>query len=218
MAWTCEHTEERLSDCLERSLAPEEAAAFEAHRRSCARCDALAARVAGMLGVVHVLPPVEPPPRLYYNILDVTLGPRGEKPGWRAALAWMRLLWQPRFAMGMVTVLVTMLTLGQAAGIEPQKLTKEDFYPTNMYREANRRAHLMYSRSVKFVNDLRVVYEIQSRLRPDQRPTPAEEQRSAPKQAPPQHPPAKERNQADENRSNPMLLASATGGESGRRV
>jgi hypothetical protein len=31
-------------------------------------------------------------------------------------------------------------------------------------RTANRQAHLTYARGAKFVNDLRVVYEIQSRL------------------------------------------------------
>lgn len=218
MAWNCERTEERLSDYLERSLAPEEAAAFELHRRSCAQCAALAARVSGLLDAVHRLELIEPPARVYSSVLDATLGPRGEKLGWRAWLGWVRLLWQPRFAMGMVTVLVTVLTLGQAFGIEPQKFSREDFYPGNIYRSANRRAHLMYGRSVKFVNDLRVVYEIQSRLRPDQRPTPAEEPRPAPNPNAPKQPPAKERNQADENHSNPMLLASVASGWPGRRV
>ena len=52
------------------------------------------------------------------------------------------------------------------SGMTPAKLKKADFNPISIARSANRTAHLIYARSVKFVNDLRVVYEIQSRLQP----------------------------------------------------
>ncbi len=37
----------------------------------------------------------------------------------------------------------------------------------NVYRNADRQAHLVYARGSKFVSDLRVVYEIQARFRQD---------------------------------------------------
>ncbi|HMD32521.1 MAG TPA: hypothetical protein VKG84_11475, partial [Candidatus Acidoferrales bacterium] len=49
-------------------------------------------------------------------------------------------------------------------GINPKKITADDFNPINIYRAADRHAHLTYARGVRYVNDLRVVYEIRSRL------------------------------------------------------
>jgi len=37
----------------------------------------------------------------------------------------------------------------------------------NVYRNTDRQAHLAYARSTKYFSDLRVVYEIQSKLRQD---------------------------------------------------
>ena len=45
-----------------------------------------------------------------------------------------------------------------------QNVTAAELHPANVLRAANRQAHLTYARGVKFVNDLRVVYEIQSRF------------------------------------------------------
>ncbi len=42
-----------------------------------------------------------------------------------------------------------------------------DLKPATIYLKANQTVHLAYGRSAKFVNDLRVVNEIQSRLRED---------------------------------------------------
>jgi hypothetical protein len=39
--------------------------------------------------------------------------------------------------------------------------------PSNIYRNTNRQVHLAYARGTKYISDLRVVYEIQSRLRQD---------------------------------------------------
>jgi hypothetical protein len=43
-----------------------------------------------------------------------------------------------------------------------------DFRPAAIYQKADQQAHLVIARSVKYVSDLRVVYEIQSRLRQDE--------------------------------------------------
>ena len=53
----------------------------------------------------------------------------------------------------------------------PAKLMQGGFESGKYFaRSANRQAHLAYARGAKFVNDLRVVYEIQSRLQPEQEP------------------------------------------------
>jgi hypothetical protein len=120
---------------------------------------------------MHQLEAVEVPPHLTQKILDATLGPRTQKQGWKRWFTWAPLLWQPRFAMGALTVAASFVIVFHTTGITPAKLRKADLSPSTLFRSANRQAHLTYARGAKFVNDLRVVYEIQSRLQREQEPT-----------------------------------------------
>lgn len=167
MDWNCVLTEERLSDHLDGLLSPAEAAAFSAHVAGCDQCGKLVAQVGGLVNSMQRLEALEAPPQLVTKILDATLGPRAQKQSWRRWFTWIPTLWQPRFTMGVATVVATLLIIVYTTGFSPNKLKKVDLNPANMFRAANRQAHLTYARSAKFVNDLRVVYEIQSRLQPD---------------------------------------------------
>ncbi len=183
MAWTCEQIEEHLSDYVDRLLAGGERSGFEAHVAACPRCARLAERVGQVVNHMHRLEPIEAPPRLVPQILDGTLGPRAQKEGWRTWLGWLRPVWQPQFAYGAVSLFITIVVLSQALGIQWRRPTLADLSPANVYRAANRRAHLIYARGSKFVTDLRVVYEIQSRLRPEAEPQPAPEPKPGPGQS-----------------------------------
>ncbi len=212
MAWTCEQIEGRLSDYLDRLLDRGERSGFEAHVAGCPRCAPLVERVGRLVDHMHRLEPLEAPPHLVANILDQTLGPRAQKRGWRAWLGWLRAVWQPRFAYGAVSVLITCAVLFQALGIAWRKPTLADLSPVNLYRAVDRRAHLIYARGSKFVTDLRVVYEIQSRLRPEAEPQPAPA--PAPKPGPGQSegPPAKsprQLNRANDHSRDFTMLACA---------
>ncbi|MGH9861747.1 MAG: anti-sigma factor family protein [Candidatus Acidiferrales bacterium] len=167
MNWTCEHIEERLTDYTDRLLAPAERDAFAAHLAGCRRCDALVNRVTAMTQALHALEPLEPPARLVYAILDGTV--KAEPRGVSAWLRWLTPVTQSRFAMGTVTVAMLLLVLIPALGIQwadVRNLTWSDLKPANLYNALDRRANLMYARGVKFVNELRVVYEIQNMLQP----------------------------------------------------
>jgi anti-sigma factor RsiW len=179
MNWICEQTEERLSDYLDNLLDAGERAEFERHAAGCAQCSQLIFRVSGTLRTLHSLESIEAPPELVSAILDQTLGPRAQKHGWRRWLAWTPVLLQPRFAMGLATAVASVVILFYAAGLNPAKLRKGDLNPVNIYRSVNRQTHLVYARGVKYVNDLRVVYEIQSRLRAPEPPARDEQQPSA---------------------------------------
>ena len=64
--------------------------------------------------------------------------------------------------------MATLIILLGTSGISLRKPKLADLHPVNVYRNADRRLHLAYASSVKYVSDLRVVYEIQSRLRQDE--------------------------------------------------
>jgi hypothetical protein len=161
MDWNCTLTEERLSDFIEGSLSGEDVAAFSAHTAGCAVCAKLVAQVGGLVSSMQKSALIAEPPLLVGKILDATLGPRRQKPVSQGWLGWLPSIWQPRFAMGMVTVAASVLIVFHAAG---SPAAKTSLNPVNLVRGANRQIHLTYAHGAKFVNDLRVVYEIQSRL------------------------------------------------------
>jgi hypothetical protein len=160
MNWTCEQTEARLSDYLDGLLDAEERSAFNQHANICAVCAPLVANVAHTLGGLYALEQVEPPPQLETAILTATLGARSR---WDV-LGWLRSLQSPRFVYSAVSVAATLVLTLTASGFNWRKPKLADLAPATVYRRANSQVHVLYGRSTKFVSDLRVVYEIQSRI------------------------------------------------------
>ena len=163
MSWNCVNNEERLSDYLDGLLAVDERRAFETHAQSCANCSALLAGVRGLVAGMHRLEMTEPPQGLIYRILSETTGKEAAT-GRKSGLAWLPAFFQPKLALGALTVFATLGIVLQATGVDVRRMSKADLNPISVFRATNRQAHLTYARGVKFVNDLRVVYEIQSRL------------------------------------------------------
>jgi len=167
MNWTCEQTELLLTDYLDGLLQPEQQQAFDLHVNSCERCTPLVSNVTHALAGLRALPELELPPRFVYNVLDATLGPRETVTGWAAVRAWVRGIASPRFAYGSLSLAATFLMLVTISGFNWKKPRIADLSPANIYRGTNRQAQRAYAHSAKYVSDLRVVYEIQSKLRQD---------------------------------------------------
>lgn len=174
MEWNCTISEERLSDYLEGQLSAEESAAFAAHREHCDKCAELVDQVRELLGDMHRLELVEEPAGLQGRILDATIGPRPKKAGWRRWFAWTPMIWRPRFAIGLATVATCAAIVVQAGGVLPNKMHKANVNPADIVRSINSKMHLTYAQGVRFVNNLRVVYEIESRLETQNPQSPAQ--------------------------------------------
>jgi anti-sigma factor RsiW len=167
MTWTCEHIEERLSDYLDGLLSPDERHAFDMHANTCENCSQMVASISHLVSDLHSIEQIETPPRLVYAILNQTLGPRASKTRWQASFGWLRGLASARFAYYGVSVAATLLIFLIASGISLRKPKLADLAPANVYRNIDGQAHRAYAHTAKFVSDLRVVYEIQSRLNKD---------------------------------------------------
>jgi anti-sigma-K factor RskA len=194
MTWTCELIEARLSDYLEGLLQGPERAEFEAHAKSCADCAPLVASIRSLVGEMHAMEVLETPPRLVYSILDKTLGPRETVTAWQGFLNAIRGLATPKFAYGAASVMATLIIVLGASGFSLRKPKLADLRPAAIYQAADRQAHKVIAHSVKYVSDLRVVYEIQSRLRQDENNL-----QTAPEELLPKPSPGKTPGQTDEH-------------------
>jgi len=179
MTWTCEQTEARVSDYLDGLLHAEEWSAFNKHVNTCERCAPLVAGVAHALGGLYALEEVEPPPQLETAILTATIGARSSWDVW----GWLRSFQSPRFVYSMASVVATIAILLTVSGFNWRKPKLADLAPATVYRKTNSAAHLAYAHGVKFVSDLRVVYEIQSRIN-ETEPNPASREEIIPQSSP----------------------------------
>jgi hypothetical protein len=173
--------ENLTSDYLEGLLEPALKAEFESHLSVCPSCFEMVGDVRRALQLCHDASELEPAPWLVQKIMQATVGQR--KPGWaERLLASIRPLLQLRVAYGIAMAVFSFSIIVNAAGINLRHMTVEDLNPRTWIFRANRAGHLYYARAEKFYYDLRVVYEIESRLR--QLRSHSEEEQEAPKQEP----------------------------------
>ncbi len=185
MTWTCEQTEARLSDYLDGLLDPAEWSAFNQHVNTCEVCAPLVAGVAHTLGGLYALEQVEPPPQLETAILKATVGVvRTKYDFW----VWLRGLQSPRFVYSAVSVTATIVLLLTATGFNWRRPKLADLSPATIYRNADSTIHRVYAHSVKFVSDLRVVYEIQQAINENQQQNPGLREETIPQSSPKKEP------------------------------
>ena len=182
MDWNCTLTEEALSDFLDGALAAEERAALASHAAQCEKCAQMVEQVGAMVRGLQSLAPVEEPPHLTANILRATLGAPYGQSVFQRWLGWLGEIGQTRFAMGVATVAASLAIVLHVAGPNLRHVKAADLAPANVVRRADRGVHLSYARAARFVSDLRVVYEIQSRFasQPQPQRSPAPQQPSTP--------------------------------------
>ncbi len=92
------------------------------------------------------------------------------------------------FAYGAASVMATLIVVLGASGFSLRKPKLADLRPAAIYQSADRGVHLVRARCVKYVSDLRVVYEIQSRLRQDENNLQTAPEEMLPKSSPEKNP------------------------------
>lgn len=166
---TCAELEILLADYVDGTLRAEEKSALDAHLANCAECSELARDAAGAVAFMERASTVDAPPELVTRILfEVTSGPsRAQvKPSWTRRIfgKWLEPVLQPRYAMGMAMTVLSFAMLGRFTGIHRQ-LTAADLDPVKIWRATEDRAQRVWGRSVKYYENLRVVFEIQTQLK-----------------------------------------------------
>jgi hypothetical protein len=156
--------ENLASEYLEGQLDATHRLEFEAHLAACSACQELVADVRHVMERCRLAEGPEPPPWLISKILLATIGERQPTLIERVA-AFVRPALQPRVAYGVAMAVFSCSIIINAAGVNLRHFTLADLNPRTWAYQANRTGHLLYARAEKFYYDLRVVYEIESRLR-----------------------------------------------------
>jgi Putative zinc-finger len=156
--------ENLASDYLEGQMEQARRNEVEAHLNDCAPCRELVADLRHALELCRSAEEVEPAPWLVSKILLATIGER--KPSLRERMdAFFQPVLRPRVAYSVAMAVFSISIIINAAGLNLRDLTLADLNPRNWAHGAKTVAVLQLSRAEKFFYDLRVVYEVESRLR-----------------------------------------------------
>ena len=175
----CVEFDTLLTDALDGKLSGQQLEVFNAHARICPACGPLFADAKAGQQWLKALPEVEPPANLVHNILAATTGreassalaaPGHSARGWKDSLAaWLSpvfgpvyaMIRQPRFAMSFSMVFFSLSITMSLAGVNMRDIRHVDLRPS-----AIKRAYYATSgKVVKYYENIRFVYEVESRVR-----------------------------------------------------
>jgi hypothetical protein len=171
---TCAEVEILLCDYVDGTLRAAERTALEAHIAGCGACTEMTRDVTAFAGFVERAAMVEPPPELVTRILhqipsarEQRAAQREAKPSWwrRIFGSWVEGFLQPRYVMGMAMTILSFSMLARFAHIPDRALRPSDLDPVKTWQSVDDRAHRIWDRTMKYYDNLRLVIEIQSRLK-----------------------------------------------------
>src|SRR5689334_1206733 len=187
-AMQCGEFDALLNEALDGTLTGPKLEAFQAHARVCAACGPLLAEADAGQRWLKSLSEVEPPANLMHNILVATTGHDSKRAAVRATTdtswahkltAWLRPVFapvlavsrQPRFAMSFGMAFFSLSVSLSLAGVKVSDVRHVDLRPSAIKRTYYETS----GRVVKYYENIRFVYEIESRVQEIKRATtPAE--------------------------------------------
>src|SRR6516162_4884853 len=204
----CAEFEALLADALDATLHGATLAAFEAHEKSCSACAAMFQEAAAGMHWLKELEDVEPPKHLVHNILAQTIGslPEPTKQAVASNEGWVGKLksrlspmfapvMTPRFAMSFGMAFFSLTMLANVAGLRVTDLKHVDLSAKGLQKAY----YSTEARVVRYYENIRLVYEIESRVRDLRRAaTPVKQEESSPNK--PSHEDPQQQNRKYQNR------------------
>ncbi len=171
----CPEFESILADYLDGTLSASERAAVELHAAECAGCGDFMAEVKGGVALLGRTPEVEPPEELITRIafqapVGRVRGPWERHTLWsRFSEKWLQPILQPRFVMGAAMLVLSFTMLERCTGTRVERIQSADINPVRIFDGMELKAARTKDRLFKYYENLRVVYEVEARLRDMQR-------------------------------------------------
>ena len=206
----CAEFETLLAEALDATLHGATLAAFEAHQKSCPGCAAMYQEAATGMHWLKGLEDIEPPKNLVHNILAQTIGTVAEasmKPA-PVGESWLDRLkakispvfapvMTPRFAMSFGMAFFSITMLANIAGLHVSDLKHVDMSAKGLQKTY----YSTEARVVRYYENIRLVYEIESRVRDLRRSATPEKQEEPSTPSNPKKGAAEEQNRKYQNYS-----------------
>jgi hypothetical protein len=198
----CDEWETLLADALDGTLGAADAAAFTRHHRECVLCaQMLKETEQGRSWMKYLAEEPEVPADLLQKILARTSG--GLQPGvaapaislparpaWhRVMLPAVRQVMEPRLMMTLAMAFFSIALTLNLAGVKVTDLRASDFQPSRLRANITRQYYATNEQVTKYYKNLRMVYEMESRVRELRRTTDTE---PAPSPQPTPKPPVRD--------------------------
>jgi Putative zinc-finger len=195
----CEEWEALLADALDGVMPAADSASFEAHSHDCAACAGLLAQSRQgqeWMRFLHTEP--EMPADLVERILGRTSGAVADRPlavygapipagaSNVLALPRRRFVWDTRLMMTAAMAFFSIALTLNLAGVRLTELRLSDLTPASLENSLTRGFYSAKTQAVRYYDNLRFVYEVESKMRElrrdedTQRPAPQPEQKPAP--------------------------------------
>ena len=166
---TCAEFEIVLSDYVNGSVTVNQRRAIEAHADHCAACRELLRDVFHAVTFLERAEEVTPPAELITHL--VYHAPKGRmrnesRGGFsRLLVRWLQPVLQPRMVMSMAMTILSFAMLGKCTGMRLQEIKAADLNPAIIWNNLEDKTFRTWDRTVKYYDNLRLVYEMETRLK-----------------------------------------------------
>ncbi len=187
----CAEFEIILADYIDDALSAGDRAALEQHASSCAGCGQLLQDASSAVTFLKRADDVTPPPELITRIAYQAPMGRTREPFERQnflsklASKWLQPILQPRLAMGMAMTILSFAMLERCTGVHVQHIQAADLNPVRVWGGLEDKSVRLKDRAVKYYENLRWVYEIETRLKALQDQQEASQDQAPQNQGPP---------------------------------
>jgi hypothetical protein len=199
----CHEAEQHLSEYLEGDLSAILHREVHSHLQECDACRFLLEGLRLVLSCCESYPDLTPPANLVDKILGHTSG-HFQALSWRDYLRelFKPLYTTPRFAAGTCMAVISCVLVLNALGVrwsQVRQVQLSNLTPRAIFQSFNRNVYLAYDSTVRRLNELKILYQIQSKL--DEFRSQQTESKEAPKDKP------KESEKPHENSSMEYMIA-----------
>ncbi|HZU23285.1 MAG TPA: zf-HC2 domain-containing protein [Terriglobales bacterium] len=195
-----------MTDALDGVLAGEAQQRFEGHRAECPACALMYSDAAAGMNWLATLEPAQPPANIVGKIMVATVGQVSAAAKVQESRAWLQKLraaaapllqpvLQPRFALSFAMAFFSISTALSLGGVKLTNVNAASLAPATLANNAIRTFHETTARAAHYYDNLRFVYELESRYRELKNSLPDTNESS------PQRQPEQKQNQ-NQNRNN----------------
>jgi hypothetical protein len=165
MRTECHEIEQSLSEYLEDSLEPSAVESIRSHLDSCEACRLLLREMQNALLLCKSFPELDLPSGLVERILEQT-SELYQSLSWTEYLRELirPLYSSPKFATGACLAAISFAIVMNAFGINLTRIDWADLTPKGVLDSLHRTVYLAYDSGVRRINDLKILYQIQTKI------------------------------------------------------